>query len=60
MLSLVSIAVIKYLNQRQGGEERLYFSLQLLVHTLSLREVGAGTPGKKMEAGAKPWRSAAN
>lgn len=49
---LVSVAVIKHGDQRQLGEERVHFILQLLGHTPSLTEVEAQTP--RQEPKQKP------
>jgi hypothetical protein len=43
--------VIKHGHQDQLGEERVYFSSW--VNTPSLREVGAGAQGRKLEAGTE-------
>ena len=39
-------------DQKQLREERVYFSLQLPSQTLSLREIGARTQGRNLEAEA--------
>jgi hypothetical protein len=41
--------MIKYHDQKQFGEERVAFSLQLLGHSASPREVKAGTKGRNLE-----------
>lgn len=43
---MVSIVVIKHQEQKQYVDERVYLSLQLSDHTLSVREVRAGTEAK--------------
>lgn len=46
---MVSIVVIKHQEQKQYVDERVYLSLQLSDHTLSVREVRAETEAKATE-----------
>ena len=50
-LSYFLIALIKYRDQLELEKERVYFILQLLGHTLSLKEVMEGTEGRNPEVG---------
>ena len=50
----VYVAVVKHPDQKQIGEERVYFSSQLSGHSLSLREIR--DPGQELKR--KAWRSA--
>lgn len=45
------LGAIKHHDQNQPGEERAYFTLELSGHTPSLREIGAGTPDRRLQAG---------
>jgi hypothetical protein len=56
-LVLVSIAVIKYHDQKQLGKERIYFILELPGHGSSMSEVMASTQSRnlKQELEQKPW-----
>lgn len=47
----VSIAVIKYHDQKQLEKERISFILQFSDHTPSLRKVRTGTQGRKLVTG---------
>jgi hypothetical protein len=44
--------VIKHYAQKQLGEERVYFILELLGPTPSQREVGSGAQSRNLEAKA--------
>ncbi|CAO2609842.1 hypothetical protein LEMLEM_LOCUS14387 [Lemmus lemmus] len=57
----VSIAGIKHHDQKQLGEERVYFTVQLSGQTPLLREFRARTQDRNPEAGAnaEAWRNTA-
>ena len=48
--SSVSTAMIKHHGQKQCGEKRIYYTLQLSGHTPSPREASAGTQGRNLDA----------
>lgn len=53
VLVRTSTAAIKGHDQKLPGEERVYYVLQLLGHTLSLREVREETEGRILQAGTE-------
>lgn len=57
----VSTAVMKHHDQKQLGEERIYFTLQLSSHTSSLTKVRAIIEGRNLrpELVQRPWKSMA-
>lgn len=48
----VSIVLTKHHDEKQLGEERVYFILELLGPTPSQREVGSGAQSRNLEAKA--------
>lgn len=65
VLARASIVETKHHNQKQGGEERIYFTLHLHIRSHHQGEAGQGLKqGRNLDPGAEvlqmPWRSAAS